>query len=57
MDAPRMEDQDDIFVWRDGFWCFRAEYSKDMLRREDYVVLRANTDEWVLVQKRTPFDA
>lgn len=36
----------DIYIWADGFWCFREEYFPEMLRDEHYKVIEANTPEW-----------
>ncbi|MCT4711365.1 hypothetical protein MUA04_14370 [Enterobacteriaceae bacterium H11S18] len=42
-----MDDQD-IFVWPDGSFLYRHEYSEltDRWRGEDYVTLFAGTDEY-----------
>jgi hypothetical protein len=39
-------DVDDVLVWPDGFWCFRAENSAAFLRSSDYRELRCGTTEW-----------
>ena len=36
----------DSLVWPDGFWCFRAEYSVEFLRSDDFREVRCGTAEW-----------
>lgn len=37
---------DDVFVWPDGFWCFREEHSDDDSLSDDFEVLRVDTPEY-----------
>ncbi|QSI78627.1 hypothetical protein [Niveibacterium microcysteis] len=41
-------DEDDVLVWPDGFWCFRAENSAEFLRSNDFREVRCGTAEWKL---------
>lgn len=41
-------DADDVLVWPDGFWCFRAENSAEFLRSDDFREVRRGTVEWKL---------
>lgn len=44
----------DVFVWNDGFWCFREEYSQEFGRSNNYSVLLHDSDKWV-AHTREPF--
>jgi hypothetical protein len=37
---------EDIFLWPDGFWCFREEFCAEFLREDDYRVIPYKSDEW-----------
>jgi len=37
---------DDIFLWPDGFWCFRAEFSPTFLRETAYREVIHLSNEW-----------
>lgn len=42
----------DLFLWSDGFWCFRREYSTDFLRASHYRVVRTDEPEWIDLAER-----
>ena len=42
----------DILLWPDGFWCFRDEYRKKILRGENYRVLEKNGPEWLVTSSQ-----
>lgn len=44
----------DVFVWNDGFWCFREEHSPQLGRCNNYSVLLHDSEEWV-ARTREPF--
>ena len=37
----------DVFVWNDGFWCFREEYCQEFGRSNNYSVLLQCSDKWL----------
>ncbi|MBI3715386.1 MAG: hypothetical protein HY255_05280 [Betaproteobacteria bacterium] len=41
---------DDIFLWPDGFWCFRAEFTPEFLRDDTYREIAYLSDEWKWVE-------
>lgn len=43
-----LKDQLDIFVWPDGSWCYRFEYSSDDFswKSDDFCVIYLTTPEW-----------
>jgi hypothetical protein len=41
------ENPDDVLLWPDDFWCFRKEFSKGFLRKDDYRVISRDSDEWL----------
>jgi hypothetical protein len=41
----------DIFLWPDGFWCYREEFVPAMLRDENYRVIEAGFEEWFIVSR------
>jgi hypothetical protein len=43
----------DVFVWPDGFWCYREEFVPAILRDYSYRVIEAAGEEWFIVT-RTP---
>lgn len=46
---------DDIFLWPDGFWCFREEFSETFERGNNYRVILNNSDEWLRqTRQRSP---
>lgn len=50
---------DDIFLWRDGFWCFRIEHRREVLRDDDYYVIARDDNDWSvfllnLLQRQRP---
>ena len=48
-------DSNDIFLWRDGFWCFRAELSPGFLRDDNYRTIVCSSDEWLsFISARQP---
>ena len=36
----------DVFVWKDGFWCFREEFSDKFLRDFNYRLIAFDSLEW-----------
>jgi len=47
-------DSNDIFLWRDGFWCFREELSPAFLRDDDYREIVFSSDEWLRIISSRP---
>ncbi|EJT0117264.1 hypothetical protein NVX19_003515 [Salmonella enterica] len=43
-----LKDQLDIFVWPEGSWCYRFEYSSDDFswKSDDFCVIYLTTPEW-----------
>ena len=46
-------DLDDIFIWADGFWCFRKEYEKAPRSDTNYRVVPAYSVEWFKIARQT----
>lgn len=44
----------DLFLWSDGFWCFREEYDDKFLREKNYRVVTHKCDEWVTLNSGHP---
>jgi hypothetical protein len=44
---------DDIFLWPDGFWCFREELSREFLRDDNYRVILQDSDEWLSFERHS----
>jgi hypothetical protein len=42
----------DVFLWPDGFWCFREEYGPHFLRDLTYIVVACDTDHWYTVTRK-----
>jgi hypothetical protein len=36
----------DIFLWPDGYWCFRNEFGLQSRQTYEYLVARCMSDEW-----------
>ncbi len=41
-----------MFLWPDGFWCFRHEFNPGFLRNTDYQIVVHLTDDWLALEKR-----
>jgi hypothetical protein len=41
----------DVYLWPDGFWCFREEYSDAYMRDNNYRLVAAALAEWFVVTK------
>jgi len=45
----------DIFVWSDGYWCCRADFSPYLKPNFNYRVIPVSSPEWLhLADKRRP---
>ena len=42
----------DIFLWPDGFWCFRSEYREEMMRDENYRIIIEGASDWEKVRAK-----
>ena len=42
-----MANRDDVLLWSDGFWCFKGEYTRELLRDDEpSALLVEGTPEW-----------
>ena len=39
----------DIMIWPDTFWCFRAEYGPEFLRDDGYRIVFPTEPEWLAI--------
>jgi len=39
----------DIFIWSDGYWCFRSDYDKQARQDYAYHLIYLNTREWLYI--------
>ena len=55
------DDNQDILIWADGFWCFRDEFHPNFLRDYNYRVVLRRSGEWEALSNartsRAPPDA
>ena len=42
MDSNIKEDDEDVILWPDGYWCFRFELEEHPHRSDDYRVIYCN---------------
>ena len=41
-----VNDPQDIFLWSNSFWCFREEYTPELMRDVTYEVIAQGSDHW-----------
>ena len=48
------EDPRDILLWPDDTWCFRGECDPELLRDDNYRVIKRNSFEWYSRARAAP---
>ena len=48
---------EDIFLWPDGFGCFRAEYRPDFLRDHNLGLISKGSEEWFTFERNASVSA
>jgi len=47
----------DIFVWPDGYWCFREDFHEQPRQNYSYVLVEINDTQWDALRAGAPLSS